>query len=145
MIGIMGTNIARYSRVKRITSHKDQAKRTGAFYKLIGPSRLGKGIAMGLLSELGKDIQKARLKHSIVIWLQNHRWKERGRFLNRKSLRKQGLSGQLAYFFGRKRATVSSGVFQECWLWYYFSLGDKEWKGKIHHSRWIICASFVFL
>ena len=60
MIGILGTNITRYSAIARPGCHNDQGERSGAFYKLIAESRLGKGVAMNLLWTLGSHIQKIR-------------------------------------------------------------------------------------
>ena len=44
-IGMLATNIARYSAVRRLGSDGSNVERTGAFYNLIAPSRFGKGIA----------------------------------------------------------------------------------------------------
>ena len=60
-LGILGTNIARFCSVSRPGCHKDQSERTGTFYKLIGESRLGKGLAMNVLQKLGKKIEKMRM------------------------------------------------------------------------------------
>ena len=60
MIGILGTNIARYCAIARPGCHNEQWERSGAFYNLIAESRLGKGIAMKLLRKLGGHIQKIR-------------------------------------------------------------------------------------
>ena len=61
-LGLIGTNIARYSSVRRIGSHKDQTERTGSLYKLIGPSRLGKGVALSIVSKIGHHIESVRIK-----------------------------------------------------------------------------------
>ena len=60
ILGILGTNIARYGAIARPGCHTDQWERAGAFYMLIGESRLGKGIAMNLLWKLGVFIQQKR-------------------------------------------------------------------------------------
>ena len=60
MLGILGTNIARYCTVGRPGCHRDQSERTGAFYNFIGESRLGKGVAMNLLLKLGGSIDTMR-------------------------------------------------------------------------------------
>lgn len=49
VIGVIGTNIERWSKVAEPGCHKDHAERTGAFYNLIAPSRLGKDITLNLL------------------------------------------------------------------------------------------------
>ena len=49
IIGMLGTNITRFTSVSRPGCHTDQSERSGTFYKLIGESRLGKGIAMNVL------------------------------------------------------------------------------------------------
>ena len=48
-IGTLGTNIARYSKVRRLEGHEKSTIRTGCFYKFLAPSRFGKGVAMGLV------------------------------------------------------------------------------------------------
>ena len=59
-IGILGTNISRYSTVGRLGCHVDQAERCGAFYNYIAPSRSGKGISMSLLFKLGRHVERNR-------------------------------------------------------------------------------------
>ena len=59
-IGMLATNIARYSAVRRLGSDGSNVERTGAFYNLIAPSRFGKGIAISLVTELGSYIEKLR-------------------------------------------------------------------------------------
>ena len=60
MLGITGTNIARYTSVRRIGAHPLQAERSGTFFNFIAPSRSGKGIALSLLTKLGKHIEDKR-------------------------------------------------------------------------------------
>ena len=59
-IGVIGTNIARHSAVRRIGANRDQAERTGTFYNFIAPSRVGKVIAMSLIAELGGHVEEIR-------------------------------------------------------------------------------------
>ena len=59
-IGVIGTNIARHSVVRRIGANRDQAERTGAFYNFLAPSRTGKGIAMSLITVLGGHVEEMR-------------------------------------------------------------------------------------
>ena len=59
-IGMLATNIARYSAVRRLGRDGSNVERTGAFYNLIAPSRFGKGIAISLVTELGSYIEKLR-------------------------------------------------------------------------------------
>ena len=59
-LGVIGTNIARYSAVRRIGAHRQQTERTGSLYKFIAPSRLGKRIALSIVSETGQYIEKIR-------------------------------------------------------------------------------------
>ena len=61
-IGTIGTNISRYSVVSRIGSHRSQTERVGSFYKLIAPTRFGKGIAILIISDIGNHIQNLRSK-----------------------------------------------------------------------------------
>ena len=61
-IGGIATNIARHSTVRRIGANRNQAERTGTFYNFIAPSRVGKGIAMSLISELGTHVEDIRDK-----------------------------------------------------------------------------------
>ena len=61
-LGSVGTNIARYSAVRRRCAHKTNTIRTGCFYKFLAPSRFGKGIALGLLQELGNHVENLRMK-----------------------------------------------------------------------------------
>ena len=61
-IGVLGSNIARYSVVKRLGSHANLSSRTGCFYKMIAHSRFGKGISMDFISHLGMVIQKQRAR-----------------------------------------------------------------------------------
>ena len=44
-VGSLGTNIARYSAVRRLSAHPRNVIRTGCFYMLLAPSRFGKGIS----------------------------------------------------------------------------------------------------
>ena len=59
-LGAIGTNISRYSSIKRIGALNAQTERCGCFFKLIGPSRVGKGIAMSLITEIGSHIENER-------------------------------------------------------------------------------------
>ena len=61
-IGTIGTNISRFSVVSSIGSHRSQTERVGSFYKFIGPSPVGKGIAISLISEIGQHIEDIRTK-----------------------------------------------------------------------------------
>ena len=60
IIGVLGTNTARYSAVRRPSGHVSNVIRTGCFYNFIGPSRFGKGMAMRVLKMIGGHIQKKR-------------------------------------------------------------------------------------
>ena len=62
-LGSIGTNIARCSVVRRIGGHRNHVERTGAFYNLIAPSRLGKGIAISLVSDIRSQIEDIRSKN----------------------------------------------------------------------------------
>ena len=57
-LGTLGTNIARYSAVRRLEGTR--VIRTGCFYKFLAPSRFGKGVVMGLIDELGTHVEKKR-------------------------------------------------------------------------------------
>ena len=59
-IGSLGTNVARYSVVRRIGADGAQLERTGMFYNFLAPSRLGKGVALGLVSNIGTHIENIR-------------------------------------------------------------------------------------
>ena len=59
-IGTLGTNIARYSAIRRLEGHLTSVVRTGCFYKFLAPSRFGKGIVMGLITKLGTHVEKLR-------------------------------------------------------------------------------------
>ena len=59
-VGAIGTNIGRYSAVRRKSAHETNVIRTGCFYKFLAPSRFGKGIAMGLIQKLGKHVEEMR-------------------------------------------------------------------------------------
>ena len=59
-VGMLGTNIARYSAVRRLGRDVSNVERSGAFYNIIAPSRFGKGIAISLVTELGSYIEKLR-------------------------------------------------------------------------------------
>jgi len=59
-IGSLGTNIARYSGVRRLSAHVTNVIRTGCFYKFLAPSRYCKGIAMALIADLGGHVEKVR-------------------------------------------------------------------------------------
>ena len=51
-IGIIGSNIARYSVIRRRNGADKNVERSGAFYNFIAPSRFGKGIALSLISDI---------------------------------------------------------------------------------------------
>lgn len=59
-LGVIGTNIARYSAVRRIGDHFTHSERTGVFYNLIAPSRHGKGITTSLIFDIGAHIELVR-------------------------------------------------------------------------------------
>ena len=59
-IGMIGTNIARFSVVRRVKGEDRNVERTGAFYNFFAPSRFGKGIALSLISEIGGHVEKCR-------------------------------------------------------------------------------------
>ena len=61
-IGMLGTNVARYSAVRRKSGSVSNIVRTGCFYNFLAPSRFGKGIALGVISRLGNHIEKIRSK-----------------------------------------------------------------------------------
>ena len=61
-IGTMGTNIARFTAIRRLSGHLTNVIRTGCFYKFLAPSRYGKGIAMGFVTTLGNHIESLRAK-----------------------------------------------------------------------------------
>ena len=60
-LGTIGSNVARYSAVRRKSAHEKNVIRTGCFYKLLAPSRYGKGIAMGFMHELGGHVESLRV------------------------------------------------------------------------------------
>ena len=60
VLGMLGSNISRFGAIARQGCHTDQWERAGAFYMLMGESRLGKGIAMNLLWKLEITIQQKR-------------------------------------------------------------------------------------
>ena len=62
-LGAIGTNISRFSSINRIGAHGSPPERCGCFYNLIGPSRVGKGVAMSLLSEIGLHIEIERSRY----------------------------------------------------------------------------------
>ena len=59
-IGIIGTNIARFSVIRRRNGEDRNVERSGAFYNFLAPSRFGKGIALSLISKIGDHIEKVR-------------------------------------------------------------------------------------
>ena len=59
-LGSIGTNISRFCSIKRIGAHNAHAERCGCFFNLIAPSRVGKGISMSLVSEIGSHIETER-------------------------------------------------------------------------------------
>ena len=61
-IGMLGTNVARYTAVRRKSGSASNTVRTGCFYKFLAPSRFGKGIALGVISRLGNHIENIRSK-----------------------------------------------------------------------------------
>ena len=60
VLGVIGTNVSRNTSVRRIGAHPSQAERSGTFLNFIAPSRSGKGIALGLLTTIGKFIEDKR-------------------------------------------------------------------------------------
>ena len=61
-IGMLGTNVARYTAVRRKSGSITNVVRTGSFYNFLAPSRFGKGIALGVISKIGNMIEKIRRK-----------------------------------------------------------------------------------
>ena len=61
-IGMFGTNVARYTAVRRKSGSVSNTVRTGRFYIFLAPSRFGKGIALGVISRLGNHIEMIRSK-----------------------------------------------------------------------------------
>ena len=61
-IGMLGTNVARYTAVRRMRGSITNVVRTGCFYNFLAPSRFGKGIALGVISKIGTEIEKVRTK-----------------------------------------------------------------------------------
>ena len=59
-LGMIGTNIARHSVIRRVGANRDQAERSGVFYKFIAPSRVGKGIALSLITQIGAHVESHR-------------------------------------------------------------------------------------
>ena len=59
-LGMLGTNIARFSVVQRLGAQRCQSERTGAFYHFIAPSRLGKGVALSVVTEIASHIEGER-------------------------------------------------------------------------------------
>ena len=59
-LGCIGTNVGRYSAVRRRSAHESNVIRTGCFYKFLAPSRFGKGIAMGFVGKLGGHVESIR-------------------------------------------------------------------------------------
>ena len=62
-LGATGTNISRFTSIKRIVAHGGQPERCGCFYNFIAPSRVGKGVAMSILSEIGNHVQVERMRY----------------------------------------------------------------------------------
>ena len=60
-LGATGTNISRFTSIKRIVAHGGQPERCGCFYSFIAPSRVGKGVAMSILSKIGNHVQAERI------------------------------------------------------------------------------------
>ena len=54
--------MARYSAVRRRSGHVKNSQRSGSFYKFLSPSRFGKGLVMDLISKLGTQIEKQRIR-----------------------------------------------------------------------------------
>ena len=52
--------MVRFGAVQRLIGTRTNVERCGAFYKIIAPSRFGKGIATSFISELGTHIEEAR-------------------------------------------------------------------------------------
>ena len=63
VLGATGTNISRFTSIKRIEAHGAQPERCGCFYNFIAPSRVGKGVAMSILSEIGNHVQVERMRY----------------------------------------------------------------------------------
>ena len=57
---MIGTNIARFSAVRRLAGDDTNVERTGTLYNIIAPSRFGKGVAISLVTELGSYIEQLR-------------------------------------------------------------------------------------
>ena len=62
-LGATGTNISRFTSIKRIGAHDAQPERCGCFYNFIAPSRLGKGVVMSILSEIGNHVEVERMRY----------------------------------------------------------------------------------
>ena len=59
-VGMVGTNITRFSAVRRLGADDTNVERTGALCNIIAPSRFGKGIVISLVSDLGSYIESKR-------------------------------------------------------------------------------------
>ena len=57
-VGMIGTNIARFSAVRRLGADDTNVERTGTLCNIIAPSRFGKGVVISLVSETGSYIEK---------------------------------------------------------------------------------------
>ena len=85
-IGVIGTNIARYSVVRRIGATRKQGERTGGFYNFIAPSRLGKGIAMSIITEIGTYIEELRTERYATRLAEEPRTDENGNPISRAAI-----------------------------------------------------------
>ena len=70
-LGFIGTNISRTCAIRRIGSHFSQSERAGTFLNFLGPSRVGKGIALKLVSDIGMHVQEIRSAYYIANHLTN--------------------------------------------------------------------------
>ena len=65
-IGTIGTNIARFSSIRRIGAHQEQTERSGTFYNFIAPSRHGKGIALSIVTKIASHVEGIRNQEYIT-------------------------------------------------------------------------------
>ena len=59
-IGSLGTNIARYTGIRRLGGHLHNVLRSGCFYNFLAPSRYGKGAATRFTTKIGNYIESLR-------------------------------------------------------------------------------------
>ena len=65
-LGVLGTNISRNTFVRRISGNIIQGERSDSIIYFIGPSRVGKGVAVDLVSRIGSKVEdewRLSLKH----------------------------------------------------------------------------------